>query len=396
MNDSVALPVVVDTAVNLFVANAAAGNERSGLLSGSSGEILTNFYLYKYLGEKDYIHRAQILLENIFDILNTPQVLWTGHSLAGGLSGIGLMLTILADLQFIDDYTMTSFEELKPLLFEAAYNQVEEENNDLFFGAFGILYFLSFTRMSETDRMEMKKIVDKIADKMLRDHNGFRLLNSPPELPRMKDRVNFSLAHGNCGFLIVLLRLFRLGYCRQEIQFIVIESIKYITGQRNANKPDEVCSQYPYTINEQIGHFEYGNRMAWCYGDTNVALVLYTAGLLFDNSEYRLLADDLGLATCRRTMQEDTQVSDSHFCHGSSGLARYYAYLHRLTGHPEYRNAYRFWIETTSSLLSRDIDSGLYEKQNGLLSGLSGPLLTLLGYHFNDQEALWNRVFTFY
>jgi lantibiotic biosynthesis protein len=396
MNAPPAKSTVLDAAIDLFVANSEATWENWGLLSGNSGEILVDLYLYKYTGGENYIRRAQSRLESIFDMLNTSKVLWAGHSLSDGLAGIGLMLTILSDLQFIDQETLTSFEELKPLMLETVDREMEVGNNDLFYGAFGILYYLSFTKMSAEDNAEMEKIVARIMSMMLRDSLGFRLLNLPPRMPELKNRVNFGLAHGNCGFLIVLLRLFRLGYCRQEIHTIVSESIKYIAGNRNIHRPDAIFSQYPYTINEQDSHFDYGNRMAWCYGDTNVALVLYTAGLLFNNSEYMLLADDIGLATCGRTLVEDTRVSDSHFCHGSSGLAAYYAYLYRLTGRPLYRDAYISWIKATMSLLRRDIDSGLYEKKNGLLSGLSGPLLTLLGHQFNDQGALWNRVFTFY
>ena len=273
---------------------------------------------------------------------------------------------------------------------------MEEKNNDLFYGAFGILYYLSFTGPSDHDGAEMERVIDQIADHGLLDHNGFRLPNQPPSASWMTDMVNLSLAHGNCGFLVVLLRLFRQGYCRQKIHFIVTESINYIKRLRNVNKPDVILSQYPYGIHEEKSHFEYGNRLAWCYGDTNFALVLYTAGQFLGNTEYILLADEIGLATCSRTSREETEVSDSHFCHGSSGLAAYYAYLYRLTGRPPYLDAYKVWIEATLPLLRKDIDSGLYEKKNDLLSGLSGPLLTLMGHQFNDQAALWNRVFTFY
>lgn len=173
----------------------------------------------------------------------------------------------------------------------------------------------------------------------------------------------------------------------------VDSSIQYLLSQRQFPGVNAVASSFPYIVRSGEVDKEYGNRLAWCYGDINVVLVLYKAGQLFGNKCYQSVADEIGSLCVLRQSTEDTMVENSHFCHGSSGLATCYQAIYKLTGNEVYRQSYEFWISMTYEYLKADIHNGLYHNNNSLLEGITGPLLTLLDYKSTEVDSKWTSFF---
>jgi hypothetical protein len=121
-------------------------------------------------------------------------------------------------------------------------------------------------------------------------------------------------------------------------------------------------------------------------------LLLYRAGRLLADERYIRIANRIGFQTVTRRSYAATMSQDSHFCHGSSGLARFYKSLYQETGYTVYNDAYQYWLDTTLSLVDRDIEQNNYSvNRAGLLEGWAGIGLVLAD-HLLDQKCSWARI----
>jgi hypothetical protein len=132
-------------------------------------------------------------------------------------------------------------------------------------------------------------------------------------------------------------------------------------------------------------------RLAWCYGDLGVSLVLLGAARTLADPRLEAVAVGLAMRTTARAVA-GCQIEDAGVCHGAAGAGHLYARLFHATGEPRLLEASRRWFEAALALHAPGEGSGGFttyyptdpeaafhrHADPGLLMGASGIGLALL------------------
>jgi lantibiotic biosynthesis protein len=363
------------------------------LLSGSLGMIIYYFTLYQaFRREQDSI-KGNELLESIFYRLNSGDSLIMNPSYSKGVSGFLYVIDLISKNGFVDIDLRDERDDLEEYLYEQALQQIEGDFNDYLHGAFGILFY--FLERLPDERVEgyVRSILQKIFQKAEQNDEVFWLrnfLDSEDE----KKQVNLSLAHGQSGFLLILLQAFEHGIYPEKIYQAVKKGLAMIIKSRQDIDFDEKkYSFFPIRIQEETNESLFSHRMGWCYGDLNQLLLLYKSCHAFNEDKYHRMANLMGGCSVLREDEESTMCKDAHFCHGAAGMAQFYRTLYLTSQFPPYLSGYFKWIEKTTDFLKQDLAADVYKgKETALLSGLPGIALTLLSF-LHERELQWGKLF---
>lgn len=377
--------------LDAIIRNATCAND--SLLSGSLGMILYYFTLYEaFQREQDSIKGSE-LLEGIFSRLNSGDSLIMNPSYSKGVSGFLYVIDLISKNGFVDVDVRDERDELEEYLCQQALQQIEGDFNDYLHGAFGILFY--FLERLPDERVEgyVRAILQKVFEMAEHTDEVFWLRNFL-DSEEEKKQINLSLAHGQAGFLLILLQAFQHGIYPEKIYQAVKKGLALIIKSRQDIDFDEKkYSFFPIRIQEETNQSLFSHRMGWCYGDLNQLLLLYKSGHAFGEDKYHRMANLMGGCSVLREDEESTMCNDAHFCHGAAGMAQFYRTLYLTSQFPPYLNGYFKWIEKTTDFLKQDLAADAYKgKETALLSGLPGIALTLLSF-VHDRELCWGKVF---
>jgi lantibiotic biosynthesis protein len=361
------------------------------LLGGQLGLVLFYYHLYEVTEEDSYRGKTLKLLEGVVDNLHAGNSRLIKYTFGSGAAGFGYIMSFLSRRKFIDTDLREELGELDHYLFEEAIRYLSTDAVDYLHGALGVLHYFT-TRMNEEQiRQYADIIITQLNDKAVYDGKGMRLHNifSGNEQPH---EFNLSLSHGLSGILLILINAFKFSDHKKLIRHMIGEGVRYIINHRkDADFATGVYNYFPLIVNENTGKLAESNRLGWCYGDLNQVLLLYRAGKLLEQDNYIKLAQIIGLQSLLRNDADSTMVVDSHFCHGSSGLAQFYRVLYQISGHDAYRTGYKQWIEQTILHIEQELANGKYaDRETQFLEGLVGVALTLLSY-VSGKELQWSR-----
>lgn len=374
-----------------IIRNATCAND--SLLSGSLGMIMYYFTLYQAFRREEDSIKGNELLETVFSRLNSGDSIIMNPSYSRGVSGLLYITDVISKNGFVDIDIRDERGELEEYLYEQALQQIEDDFNDYLHGAFGILFYF-LERMPDTQAERyVRGILQKVFQKAEHTEDVFWLRNFL-ESDEEKKQINLSLAHGQSGFLLILLQAFQHGIYPEKIYQAVKKGLSLIIKSRQEIDFDEKkFSFFPIRIQEETRENLFSHRMAWCYGDLNQLLLLYRSCNAFNEDKYQRMANLMGGCSVLREEEEMTMCNDAHFCHGAAGLAQFYRTLYFTSGFPPYLGAYFKWIEKTNDFLQHDLAADAYKgKETGLLSGLPGISLTLLSF-IHDRELHWGKAF---
>jgi lantibiotic modifying enzyme len=361
------------------------------LLGGQLGLVLYYHQLYEATEENRYREKALQLLTEVIDNLQQGNSRLVKFSFGSGAAGFGWLMTFLVQKRFIDANLPEELGELDNYLFEEAMQQLAADSSDYLHGALGILHYFTMRMQEEEIKQYADKIIGRVNERGIYDEKGFRLHNffSRDVKP---DEINFSLSHGLSGTLLILMNAYENSNQQSLIQHMVAEGVRYMLHcRKDVDFTNGVYNYFPLTVMENNDKRIESNRLAWCYGDLNQVLLLNRAAGLLQRENYSRLAQLIGLQTLLRTDEKSTLAKDSHFCHGSAGLAQYYRILYQLTGHEGYKTGYEQWIEQTLLHIEKELSEGAYAgKETNFLEGLVGVGLTLLSY-VSGKELQWSR-----
>lgn len=358
------------------------------LASGSLGTVLYHYEAYRVFGRNVDADRSGQLLESIIKKLNAYKPDLFNASYARGISGLGYLLQHFSSQRFTALSMETEFSEIDHYLFLQADIQIKQHKNDWLHGAFGIIFYFLSREQTPVIQEYLEILLSEILKK---DHDSKAgiltrnfLTHSDPA------RVNLGLSHGQVGFLLILMQAFRSGFKTVEISEHISNAISAILEFKR-NPMGDKLSFFPFEVLLHEQEHAYNNRLAWCYGDLNLAILLYEAYTIFKNDKYKNFADRIGFFSVKRISPDATLCADSHFCHGSSGLAQTYKRLHVLRSLPDYEKAYLHWIGQTIHLLQKDLEKGLYRnRETAFLEGLLGPVMVLLSF-VSEEDLDWPR-----
>lgn len=363
-----------------------------GFLGGNLGIVWYYYHLWKVTGVKEYSWKAKQMIEQIFDNMNNEPKL-IGASFGNGAAGFGYVVTYLTKEGFLDIDLDSELADLDEYLYQSALPWIEDDFIDYLHGALGIVHYFSQRLPNPIVNGYLEDIINRILNKAIVDEKGWRLKGYLMK-PEEKEEINFSLSHGMPAFLIIILNAHCKGLNIKGIQEIICNAVKYLLHhQIDVDLFEKKFSFFPFNVNEISGERFYGNRLAWCYGDLNVTLFLYRAAEFLKDESLKKKADLIGTFTMMRDTEESTLAKDSHFCHGSSGIAQLYYRLYKMTNIEAYKKGFDKWIENTLVMIDKDLEIGTFnEKEGELLEGWPGVALTLQTY-LSKEPITWDKAF---
>jgi lantibiotic modifying enzyme len=156
---------------------------------------------------------------------------------------------------------------------------------------------------------------------------------------------DLGLAHGAAGVIAFLSAAARLdaGW-RARIRPIVERHIDRLLRQRLP--ADETTCCFP----SEIGGGP--TRLAWCLGDTSIAVALLAAGSAFEREDWCSAARELAVAAAKRPLGF-SGVVDAGLCHGAAGLGHVFNRLFQATGEQRLAVAAREWFSLALDMPAR-------------------------------------------
>jgi lantibiotic biosynthesis protein len=364
----------------------------NGLLGGSVGLLYYFYNASKILNDNGLLNSAETLLHNVFEDINKGGGHLQGPLFSNGAAGFAYTVNYLQKNNFIDFDIDETFSELDEYLFDAALLLFEKDKTDYLHGAMGIFHYFSSRVQTPTVNEYLNKLSKIFCNKAIVNNEGLWFVNLG--LERLtKNSVDFGLAHGLTGYILLLLEAWHNVDNKLEVEKTIRLAIEYILKHELPTAFDEnEYSFFPFTFESDATELSRINRLAWCYGDLSVVLVLYRAGNIFGDRRYTENADRIGQQVVKRKSVEATFSLDTHFCHGSSGLAQFYKAIYKDTFNHIYYTAYEYWIAETISLVDKEI----LEKKYGnnpisLLEGWTGVAMVLTDYvSFENMD--WGKL----
>lgn len=358
-----------------------------GVMSGLTGLALFFIYTGQALGEQRYMDTGHALLEQVIDQLNEGTYLPVRrmHSFSNGITGIAFAFLHMQRQQLIDVDIEETFAVFDEQLVKAALQDYQDGISDFLHGPMGVFYYFS-------KRYPHHKSVAVHMDQLLQgfircariDQQGLRIRNMILQETGDLD-YDLGLAHGMTGNIFILAESMNAGYHTQEIKALIENGLKYICSRErvidrcwgNSCFPSSVNEQYPFGAPENLSG--YNSRLAWCYGDLNIAMLFIRMGRLLNKQELYEKGVAVGRLTANRLTYDENHVGDIYFCHGAAGVRYSYDKLYQLTGDQCFLEARTFWEQQLFERLQPeriDVDSNM--KLFTLLEGLPGIGLSLL------------------
>jgi lantibiotic modifying enzyme len=210
------------------------------------------------------------------------------------------------------------------------------------------------------------------------------------------NKPDLGLAHGMAGVIAFLAAVSRLdGNWRQRIAPIIAGHVEALV--RHRLPANEVNCAFPSLAGGGP------DRLAWCLGDTSIAVAFLAAGTAFGRADWRDMATQLALAAAERPSDLSGAV-DGGLCHGAAGLGHLFNRLFQVTGEERLAVAAREWFRRAlhmpaqpngiagfSAWKMTDAGGWHWAADCGFLEGAAGIGLALRAAVGVDEPA-WDRV----
>ncbi len=270
-------------------------------------------------------------------------------------------------------------DSLDEFIFKALDNMIKIKDFDLFSGYIGVgLYFIEKST-SRYAKPALQKIVEAISEHAIEDDNGFFFYDySFPEEDKNYS-VNLGLAHGMPSLVIFLSKIKKLGYFETTVSRLIEKSIGWILTHKLKNRAS--------LFSDKISSSDLiDSRLAWCYGDLDIALMLYHAGIALENKDWIDEGKAIAIHSSYRRNINELFLKDSCLCHGFSGVYYLFTKLHENLKGEQLNDAKQFWFKEIFKRSVSEELAGLktfYQTEepsldHSLLEGLAGIGLILL------------------
>jgi lantibiotic biosynthesis protein len=382
----------------LLINNILAKNTsvHHGFLGGSLGLLYYYYHAYAVLQNDAILQKAESLLAKVFEDINDTGNGINGSLFGNGAAGFSYTVNYLQQNGLINFDVENEFADLEKHLFNAAKDLITKDDIDYLHGALGIVHYFT-TRAGESLIVKeyLNILTSQICLKAAVVKDGIWFKNYSLDRLKYDYKVDFGLAHGLTGILLILIKAWHFLDDKAPAEGIIKKGIQYIlANQMPADEENMEYAVFPTNLDITTNVLHRINRLAWCYGDINQVLLLYRAGKLFGNSYYTEKADEIGFKTTERKSEESTLSTDSHFCHGSAGLAQFYLCLYNESGQHKYYQTYEYWINKTVENIDKEIANNAYAANpTGLLEGWAGVALVLTEYIHEGEAMNWGKAF---
>jgi lantibiotic biosynthesis protein len=394
-----ATPTIAATAILDKVKAIAAAPFQSNndyqpkaLLSGLMGRAIFLGHLWQYTGEEGY---RQESLDTIDTCINALADEPMTHTYCNGVTGIAAGLFHLAATGILEDDPAEMLEDIDQNIYEFGVQDFANGNWDFLHGGLGAFWYF----LNRPDYTKHTAYFDVYLDLLEAQAEstpyGYRWLMKPmrPE-DQGKKLYSVGLSHGLPSIVMVL------AHCVQK-KVLLHKSLPLLQKAaghlRHLQLPEEAGSVFPSM--EEEDSVRRASRLAWCYGDLSIAIVLYAAADALEDDSLLQLAAHTATATLNRDVS-NSSVVDAGVCHGAGGVAQLYWRLYTITGQISYYNRSKLWLAETMRLAEHPDGIAGYKSymgeegfqlQSSLLEGVTGIGLALLSA-IAPGQANWDTL----
>jgi hypothetical protein len=320
-------------------------------------------------------------------------------SLYCGLAGVGWAMSHLQDHipGFDQDEDLA---ELDDALLHHLETSPWRDDFDLISGLVGIGVY-ALKRLPRPNAVScLERLIEHLAETAIQRPEGITWWTNPSWLS-LEDQqrfpngyFNLGLAHGVPGVIALLGQACAARVGVTLARPLLEEAVRWLLSQQKPGGfPDRVLPEVD----------EGPARLAWCYGDTSVAVALLGAARCVDEPSWEHEALAILRRACHRP-PEQSGVVDAGLCHGAAGLGHLFNRTFQATHQPHLADAARFWFERTLQMRRRGHGVGGFESwalgddgdlswvaEPGLLTGAAGVAFALLAA-VSATEPSWDRV----
>jgi lantibiotic modifying enzyme len=359
------------------------------LASGQPGQALFFAYLDAARKGSDAADRALDALGRSIDALAERQLLPTLYS---GISGIGWAVEHLTRRFFATDEDLCGdIDEALEKLLSKPTHQYELINGLAGYGT----YLLERLPNPDAARL-LVRVID-----LLEESAEGSWHTRPEWLPSWQRELmpagchNLGVAHGVPGVLGFLAAARLAGVDDPRVPRLAEGVVRWLLGRK---LPPGAGSVFPATI--VPGMDPEPTRIAWCYGDLGIAVVLLAAARSFGRPDW----EEEALSLARRLARRPVEAVDSSLCHGTAGNGHLFNRLYQATDDPEIRESALAWYRLALdqrrqgegfagfvTWIGPGPGAGEWAGHPGMLIGAAGVGLALLAA-VSDVEPAWDRL----
>jgi hypothetical protein len=317
--------------------------------------------------------------------------------LFGGLAEVGWVVEYVAGGETSDAVC----EPIDNALFSTLDVAKWTGDYELLHGLVGIGLYALARLHAPTGRAIASKVLDHLEESSCVDQTR-RFWITPTALlpdwarPMYPDgQLNLGVAHGMPGIIGFASRCIAADFEVSRARVLLDGCVEYLL-----NAVPERCPRYPAAL-EPSKPPPPPTRLAWCYGDLGIAVVLLGAARITRNEAWEREAIALGLGCIDRS---DHGVIDAGLCHGAAGAGHLFHRLYRATADERFAECARGWFGQVLAMQRLGEGVGGFVSPVGvegkpaewgsdrsLLTGAPGTALALLAAA-TDVEPGWDRL----
>ncbi|WP_321279875.1 lanthionine synthetase C family protein [Marinifilum fragile] len=376
----------------ILISQKEAFESGQGLMGGKLGIALFFLYYAKMTNRQKPYDFGVELISKVFDDINNG---FNYHTHAGGLAGIGAILTLLTEADLLDADLNEILNGLDEYLYTLMISEIRNGNYDFLHGAVGLgFYFLK--RNTKDSKNYLAEFIHELNTIATKDEEGIRWLSFLKNTKQIKG-FNISLSHGLASIIVFLSKVYSAGIVRDKTGELLSGAVKYLLNQQQdtseniSNFPSYVCETEPSSY----------SRLAWCYGDLGIGTALYVAGLNANNEDWKEKGIEVVLHSTKRREEKVTGVVDACLCHGTAGIAHMYNRMYYYTGIYEFSEAATYWFEQTLQMAKfedglagykvwKTPERGGFQNEYGFLEGIAGIGLAFISA-ISNIEPEWDE-----
>jgi lantibiotic modifying enzyme len=284
------------------------------------------------------------------------------------------------------------FEQTNELMLAKLVETSEEGNFDFLHGSYGIGFYL-LSRKIEYGGVFFDRWFNLLIEK---SENFGEILKKKKVLDRVSGINGYclGLAHGSPATILILIKFLSQSDSSLARE-ILNKTLNFLLSVR-LESPSP--SYFPTNIID--GKAEYLSRLAWCYGDLGCAFALYKAGIFLKRDELVAISIETALNAAKIKYPNIFPLNDACLCHGTSGVAHFFARFYNETKNESFQAASEYWYGETIAISNFSkykagfrLYNGFrqqYEEKYCLLEGLTGIGLSLLG-GISTIEPAWDE-----
>lgn len=365
----------------IFNAIIRENPKQLSLCSGLSGNVLMAIEYYKNKGEALGVEVERMVQYIIDESINNPLM-----TFSSGQAGMNWLYSYLYKEELIEaeDYIDICFDAA--ILQQYSLQQLSPGNWDFLHGAVGIAYSSLYSYKEEYRAyfVQLFKGLDRICNEnmVMQMFPNFYF----EKQAYIMEEVNLGLAHGIPSILKFCIQCYKQNVCKNESFAMGKKIVAFLQQHTNINKTGSYFPSFATSHRKA----DVQSRLAWCYGDLGIGIILYQAGIAFNDHKIVGFALEVLMHTTKRRSVEETNIHDASICHGSAGVAHIYNRMWHYTNDPLFKEATDYWMQKTWDFAYHEDGVAGYKmyhpKDNsyhnsfGLLEGAAGIGLVLLSY----------------